>query len=831
MSIPETTALADATSLPSHGGKAINLARLLANGFQVPNGFCLPTSWYHDHVSAAGGAEPALILQTPMAADQRAALVAAYRELGGCPVAVRSSATAEDLVDASFAGQQDSYLDVTGEDEVVIAVQRCWASLWNDRAVDYRRQHGVEDAALAVIVQRMVDARTAGVSFTANPLTGARGEVVVDAVRGLGEALVSGRVTPEHFEVPGTTAHAGENMCLDTRTLQTVVDTCRAIEASFGAPQDIEWAIDHSGELWITQSRPITTLYPQPQPRSDAAPRGLDPAVKERVLLCASHSWQGIRGPLTPIGISGLGLAAASVAATGARGHGCTLKGPEYSLALGHRWFLDVSAAAHDDVGRRILLGALGLVDARAARIVESLSLQGPRTSSRWQAVRFLLRLVRRHHVVSNVLSALRNPAGAWRDIRGLRDQIDADGSGLLDNPDPEEVASYIDRWIGAIWARVVPITGLGMALAGLGARAAGVDVTDQRHVAALRAVPGNVTAQMDLDLERIVGDEQTRQWLLGHDPVEAERRRRTGGLPDLLSTDIESFLRDHGHRAVGEIDLGVTRWSTDATPVFITLAGMARSQGERTSTRAHANAQADAAAAIEELAAQAKHPQLVRFAYGRARELLGLREQAKYLNVRVFAGANAAVAALGQLLTDRAVLSAAQDVVFLDFGEIHSALMDGTSRQDLVAGRREDFAREQRRGQVPQILLGDGEQPVEPDLGDDPTRLMGVAGSAGTARGVARVITNPLGAHLEAGEVLVAPTTDPAWTPLFSGAAAVVVETGGVNSHGAVVAREFGIPAVLGIRDLTMTIRTGDLVEVNGSAGWVRRVDEPQDA
>lgn len=824
MFTPEITPLSDSTDLARHGGKAINLARLIRGGFAVPDGFCLGTDWYAAHAGQGAPVGRRQILDTPMAHELRETLLDAYHHLGGGPVAVRSSATAEDLADASFAGQQDTYLNVSGDDELVEAVQRCWASLWNERAVDYRRRHSVTEAELAVIVQRMVDAQSAGVTFTANPLTGRRGEVVIDAIPGLGEALVSGQVNPDHFVVSGKIADAGEGTCLDTRSLQMVTDTCRQVESHFGAPQDIEWAIDRFGDLWLTQSRAITTLYPEP-----ITPAGSRYTPAQRVLLCASHSWQGIRGPLTPAGISGLGLAAASVAGVGARTHTFRIEGPSYSLPVGSRWFLDVTTAVNDKVGRRVLLGALNLVDARSAQIIERLPRSAPETSSRLATARFLLRLCRRHHIVGTVAGALRNPVAARQRVHAMRDEIDADSARLLDKGDTRAIAAFIDSWVGTIWASVVPLTGLGLAMAAVGARAAGVDTTNPLHVAALRAVPGNVTAQMDVDLDLIASRDEVRAWLDGRDPAEVERLRREGRLPEQLATPLTEFLREYGHRAVGEIDLGTPRWATDATPILANLVTLAREANGPSAAHLHAVAQEAAAAAIDDLAVNSKTPKLVRFAYGRARQLLGMREHSKYLNVRVLAGAHVALAAVGEKLAGTGIVEKADDVFFLHFPEIEKAQVSGQDYADLAASRKDEFLREKRRALVPQVMLGDGTQPVEVIGHTDEGALNGVAGSAGIATGVARVITDPGGATLEPGEILVAPTTDPAWTPLFGGAAAIVVETGGVNSHGAVVAREFGIPAVLGIHNLTSRVKTGDVLEVNGSGGSVRIV--PADA
>ena len=254
--------------------------------------------------------------------ELRRDIVASYRRLGDhIPVAVRSSATAEDLAYASFAGQQDSYLNVVGDDAVVEAVRRCWASLWTERAISYRNANAIDhrDVALAVVVQRLVDATVAGVMFTANPVTGTRHETVIDASPGLGEAVVSGAVNPDHFVVDsrtrtvvarrlgdkriavrprtgGGTDHVprrdgGAEACLDDAQLLELTDLGRDVQEHYGAPQDTEWALDADGRFWLTQARPITTLYPQPVSRHAGA----------RLFMCLSLA-QGLTRPITPMG-------------------------------------------------------------------------------------------------------------------------------------------------------------------------------------------------------------------------------------------------------------------------------------------------------------------------------------------------------------------------------------------------------------------------------------------------------------------------------------------------------------------------------------------------
>src|SRR6266702_559987 len=342
--LPLTTI--DASLLPLVGGKAANLGELIKTVLPVPDGFCITTVAY-ERASQQAGLEPILYeLATTNSGDSarleqcaaaaRAALLAvtippdiveAIREAypAPLPVAVRSSATAEDLPFASFAGQQETYLNVIEIDAVLNAVRRCWASLWTDRAVSYRESNHIDarSVRLAVVVQQMVNATVAGVLFTANPLTGRRHQAVIDANPGLGEAVVSGAVNPDHFVVNAASGevierHLGEKQLLiralagggtehieleeqskvSSLTDEQIVALAKLgmeVEAHFGTPQDIEWAIDDEGKLWLTQARPITTLLPLP---ADA------PAPEDAVrLYFSAHVAQGVYGPPTPMGL------------------------------------------------------------------------------------------------------------------------------------------------------------------------------------------------------------------------------------------------------------------------------------------------------------------------------------------------------------------------------------------------------------------------------------------------------------------------------------------------------------------------------------------------
>ena len=344
----------DSTMINAVGGKALNLGIMSSGELPVPAGFCVTTDAYRlvvrqrlddlmdklagatDPAGVAAAAEEARqrVLALAPPAELRTAISDRYNALGDDEaVAVRSSATAEDLAYASFAGQQDTYLNVVGSAALLDAVRRCWASLWTDRAVSYRNANGIDHrgVALAVVVQRMIDAAVAGVMFTANPVTGNRTETVIDASPGLGEAVVSGAVNPDHFVVhavdrrivtrrlgdkrvmisslPGggterqELADASSEACLDDKQLLQLVDLGQRVQRHFRAPQDTEWAIDSAGRIWLTQARPITTLYPQARTHRP----GL------RVLMCLSLA-QGLTRPITPMGIAAIRLIGTSVA-------------------------------------------------------------------------------------------------------------------------------------------------------------------------------------------------------------------------------------------------------------------------------------------------------------------------------------------------------------------------------------------------------------------------------------------------------------------------------------------------------------------------------------
>lgn len=865
----------DAQLLPVVGGKAANLGELIRAGFPVPAGFCITTAAYQQAAVAAfdGGAPPAgpheklaerasaAILAPPVPAGVAEAVSRAYRALGdSVPVAVRSSATAEDLPWASFAGQQDTFLNIVGTDDVLDAMRRCWASLWTDRAVNYRTTNGIDHATvrLAVVIQQMVDAQVAGVLFTVDPVTGHRGHTVIDASPGLGEAVVSGAVNPDHFVVEATGAilerrlgdkrvaiHAlpgggtertarpahAELPCLDDGTIRDLTVLGQRVEAHYRAPQDIEWAVDAARKLWLTQARPITTLYPLPSP----------PGGDLHVYLCVSLA-QGLTRPVTPMGIAAFRLIGSRISEM-VFGSVVTdpVAGPAACADAGQRPFVDVTPVLRSRVGRTLVPRILDVMEARSAVVLRRLC-DDPRLAVRntslWPFVQRLLTVLVRFRIPLRIGQALLWPAAARRRVdrigRKLREQLSVP-AGVTATQRLDHAQRLLGTSIVPIMPAVTPAAGAGFLARALARKLAGDSVEPDEWDEMLRGLPHNVTTEMDLELwalaARIRADAPAAAALQAADFAVLAQRYARRDLPPRLQQGLEDFLARHGHRAVAEIDVGMPRWSDDPTYVLGVLANYLRLKDPDLApnvqfSRGSRAAEAAVLGVVSRVRRRSRlRAAAVRVLLGRMRKLVGMRETHKDYLVRVLAHVRAQLAMIGSELAEAGLLGRAEDVFFLDLVQVRAAL-SGTDFRAAVARRREDYERELRRRQVPRIMLSDGTQPealASPDHEPAAGRLTGTPASAGTVTATARVVLEPVGARLEPGEILVALSTDPGWTPLFLTAGGLVMEMGGANSHGAVVAREYGIPAVVGVPDATLRITTGQQITVAGATGRVQ--------
>ncbi len=828
------------------GGKAANLGVLIQKGFRVPPGFVITTDAYDlvaegddlgkllDEIEAHAPADEQALKQTASGirgavlscqlprsvCDAVADSYAALCERGHSQVAVRSSSTAEDLADASFAGQYDTCLNVSGIENILDALRRCWASLWSDRAVRYRLANSVpgRQVKIAVIVQAMVDARVAGVLYTLNPLTGNRTEMVVEAANGLGEAVVSGTIVPDLYVIPQQMPDELPHGCLSQEDLATLRDAGCSLEIAFGSPQDAEWAIDGNKQLWLTQSRPVTTVFPVP-----ASPSG------ELRAYWSVSVYQGLSRPFTPIGammirqrqkgmqryMSASGFAADIVDVDG--------------------WlYWDITEGVCDDALRPHMSAFADSLAAPSGQIIASLA-KDPRFAKRLTSSAMQVKKPRKRWEV--IIPALIFPTLARRRVhRWAKNHLNG-FTVPANEATPEQRLAFVENAYPRI-CRVESDIPRGANTAGgiapqLAAGLLGDAATVTEINATFRGVPHNPTTEMDLSLWQLAtdlfNDPASRRLLFELSATELAERFGSARLSATMQRGVAAFLKEYGCRTSGEIDFGVPRWSDDPQPLFVTLASYARSVESGSDARAHFDqAKREAERHIDELADRLP-PQkfirkfLVRQLLHNARELRGLRELPKFQLMKGFAILRSQLVLIGEDLRRSGKLDDAEDIMFLNPEEIRNALGNWNPAA-IVAQRRAVYQRECKRRHIPAVVISDGTIPELPQAatsGDDEC-LQGLAAAAGTVTGRARVVHDPDTAQILAGEILVCPSTDPGWTPLFLTASALVTETGGMTSHGTTVAREYGIPAVVGVINATRRIGNGQTITVNGSHGTI---------
>jgi pyruvate,water dikinase len=886
-----------AATLENAGGKGMNLARLTRAGFRVPPGFIIATDAYREFLGANRWLPAILSVVNGVAADDAGALErasaqirvafsagkipektesairAAYVEAGfdSKPVAVRSSATAEDLPDLSFAGQQDTYLNVIGADPLLEALIQCWSSLWTARAIGYRIRNGIhhDGAALAVVVQEMVPSEASGVVFTANPLTGLRSESVIDATLGLGEALVSGQVEPDHYVVDtldkrvlsktigakkiSTRSKTGGGVemiperadtqqALSEEVILQLAETGRQIQKEYGFPQDIEWALA-DGAIYILQSRAVTSLYPLP-----------GESFEPLTVWFSFGSVQGILGPMTPLGQDAIRMAFAG--AGNLFGAQVRYDQTEILVPAGERLWIKIGDLLRNPLGARMYEAALGFGEPSVRQILRGLAKEPQlgvgkghiKLSTVAAVLGFFLPIAGRALINMYDPVAARANFGAYIENQFVHRNVTGE--------DPfahlQQRLQFMDQHISTALYRLLPrfISLLAPAMASLniltrfeqsedamasdhGFSATALEVT--------RGLPHNVTTEMDLALWNtanvIRGNPDSFQSFLESDARTLASRYLSNALPVAAQAAIGEFMKRYGMRGVAEIDIGQLRWREEPTPIMQTLQSYLRIPEEMAPDLVFERGAQAAAAAIERLAAQARQSsaggikeKIVRAAARRIRILMGMRESPKFFIVRLMGIIRTELLASGAELARQGIINQPEDIFFLHFGELQAlANRDLRDWKRLVAERQAAYARESRRGQIPRVLVSDGRAFYE-GLGLDSEAgdmIRGSPVSPGVVEGVVHIILDPRGAQLAPGEILVCPGTDPAWTPLFMAARGLITEVGGMMTHGSVVAREYGIPAVVGVHQATTRLKDGQRIRMDGTTGQIAILDE----
>ncbi len=813
------------TDLYLFGGKAANLGELVRAGFPVPPGFVINTSAYDRFIAQNGLGETMARLNPgsggtdiraaftsasiPLEVEQQ--ILSAYRQLGQGAVAVRSSATAEDLPEAAFAGQQDTYLNITGTESLLDAVRRCWASLWTDRAIVYRERQGIDQGTvkLAVVVQRMVAADFAGVMFTANPVTGARDEVVIDASPGLGEAVVSGLVTPDHFVLKkrrlgwsiieqragrreviirarsnGGTEHvkgkSGEmSESLPDEVLQRLACLGTAIGHHFGSLQDIEWAWGN-GKLYILQSRPMTAL-PEPPPDANMVQRMLASNFTEML-------------PVRPypldmdVWMPALGSAVE----------------PIFGI-LGLEWYFRELFRVEDG----IVIEFVPKLPHPTWKIVLAplrfLSLFLRYNPIKWQSDPLLAATL----ALARELDSLDPSALSWEQLLEML-----------------QSAKKIP-WLGAGELRRRYFPRAAFALVRL--RLLLVLLGRKGQLGTLISGGENKTLEMNHALEKLANqirsDPELMNIFAAHHPEDLWSALEDQASGRIFLTNLRTFFDLYGHRETTISTALHPTWKESPAMVLGILKSFAANRPQvQTGDPAWQ-------AARDEIL---KHP-LLRFSPLRsvflnllteARTVLQIREDTHFYATLSMPLFRRALLELGSRLVNTGLLDTPEDIFHLKLNEIEriggklppSADLTAELRASVIRRRKARALLEDRPLVDPRLL------PQRISNGD--TLLSGMPSSPGVAEGPVCIVQDASEFDkLTVGDVLVAPYTNPSWTPLFQRAAAVVVDSGSVASHAAIVAREYGIPAVMATGEGTGILRDGEKIRVDGSRGTVVRV------
>jgi pyruvate,water dikinase len=850
------------------GGKGWNLGRLQRFGFRVPHGGVLVAEAYRHFFLAEALRDPLrsvaalaphelipgmqaltvlhdAIVATSWPRDIEDAVGSFLREqhLDSLPLAVRSSATAEDSAAASFAGIHSSFLNVCGLQDTLQAIKGCFASLWTPQALAYRRRLGLADAdvACAVVLCAMVQSveggppRAAGVAFSCDPRTGRRDQITINAVPGLGESLVSGRVNPEDIAVVldrGTMkimsrAGAAQPVLSDADALALARLTLR-VHWALGEgvqPQDVEWVHDGEG-FWLVQARPVTRL-----------PRPTFAVLANQPVIWSNANLEDILpGVQSTLGWNFTQTTIRNIAWAALEAIGYPLPaGMETARRIEGRAYVDLSAlqwAFHD---------AFGLLPADTNRTLGGhqpeiavppgnplLGWKGlARLWRRWQLLRRLLELPRAFpRAILRLEEAVRE-ANAL-DLESLSSAELLEASYRL----RDAQVDFSSRYQLAIINSGAWQGPLEMLLRRLSpARATAL-------TAALMAGSGSVVSAEQgyrlFDLVAAAQHDADAQSYLHAQPRDPHGWKQLPAASPFRQA-LENFLRDFGHRGVYELMIANPRWEEDPTYLLDQVRVLLDAGRTRPPQDAAQARRAEAEAELRRVSWLTRP--LVRWLAGCARRSAALREAGKSALVAAIAPARRMLLDTGRRMIAAGILDQRDDVFHLSWPDIETWLRgewDGAGARALVAERQSRDA--QWRSLHPEdvhILDTDGNPATLPAMtiaanAATPVvlqgrELKGVGVAAGRATGVARLVRHPEeGTRLQPGEVLVAPSTDPGWTPLFLRAAGVVMEVGGYLSHGAIVAREYGLPAVVNLPGLLDLVQDGQRLTVDGDQGCV---------
>ncbi|MTI84475.1 MAG: phosphoenolpyruvate synthase [Firmicutes bacterium] len=859
----------DKTKLTVVGGKGLNLGELSRiEGIRVPEGFCVTTGAYkkiighnqefnalldqlwglkvddRETIGAISGKIRAVIEGIAIDEDIKEEIIHYLAKLGEeNAYAVRSSATAEDLPLASFAGQQDTYLNIKGKDAILQHISKCWASLFTDRAVIYRMQNGFNHRRvyLSVIIQRMVFPQVSGILFTADPVTSNRKVLSVDAGFGLGEAMVSGLVNADIYKVregrivdkkvatKELAVYASEEGGTVEREVepkqqnrQTLTDEQilllerigRKIETNFGCPQDIEWCLSED-TFFIVQSRPITTLYPIP--KSDG---------QNRVYMSMGHQ-QMMTDAIKPLGMSFFHLLSEN-----------------YPLRkAGGRLFVDLTHDLASPIGRKIMLSTMmGKNDPLMRNAILSLTKRkafmkslprGKKVFSMrtegmsWALFTQAIKIYRQNNVA--IMQELISRSEA--SIRDLKQKItNVSGDELFafiveDHKrlkeilyDPRSLGAMAG-WFAANWINKNTEKWLGeKSVADTLSQSVGNNVTSEMGLALLDVADVVRPYPAVMEYFHYASDETFFK-----DLAELE-----GGAD--VSEAVRAYLVKYGMRCSSEIDITRPRWNENPTALIPMILSNIENFGPNASSVRFKQGMAEAEqkgkellSRLEQLPGGKQKAKKTKKMISVLRNFIGYREYPKYAFIQRYWIYKQALLKEAARLVQKGVIREKEDIYYLSFGELREAVRTNRLDYSIITKRKEEYKIYEQLT-PPRLMTSEGEvMSGEYNTAGIPKgALAGLPVSSGIIEGRARVVLKMADADIEDGDILVTAFTDPSWTPVFVSVKGLVTEVGGLMTHGAVIAREYGLPAVVSVENATKLIKDGQRIRVNGTEGYI---------
>ncbi|MGQ3379564.1 phosphoenolpyruvate synthase [Priestia endophytica] len=857
----------DKTQLLLVGGKGLNLGKLSqVHGIQVPEGFCVTTEAYQKALEQNEAFHALLDQLTLLKVEDRVQVreisrkirkiimeveipsdvvkaVAHYLSQFGDEhaYAVRSSATAEDLPHASFAGQQDTYLNIIGKEAILQHISKCWASLFTDRAVIYRMQNGFDHSQvyLSVVIQRMVFPQASGILFTADPITSNRKLLSIDASFGLGEALVSGLVSADCYKVQeeeivdkriatkklaiyGRKKGGTETKQIDpdqqktqTLTEQQILELARIgrqIEAYFGYPQDIEWCLVDD-TFYIVQSRPITTLYPIPEANDE----------ENHVYVSVGHQ-QMMTDPMKPLGLSFW-----------------LLTTPAPMRKAGGRLFVDVTQNLTSPASREILLNGMEkhdpLLKNALMTIIErrdfikplsndekeqssSISKKGMPTAD------FQAQIENNPTIVSDLIKSSETSIEMLRQNIQMKSGPDLFNFILEDIQElkkilfnPQSSSVFRAAMDASSWINEKMNEWLG-----------------EKNVADTlsQSVPNNITSEMGLALLDVADVIRPYPEVIDY----LQHVKDDNFLDELVKIDggqetqdaIMAYLNKYGMRCAGEIDITKTRWSEKPITLVPMILNNIKNFEPNASYRKFEQGRRVAFKKEQELLDQLKQlpdgeqkAKETKRMIDLIRNFIGYREYPKYGMVNRYFVYKQALLKEAEQLVQEGVIHKKEDIYYLTFEEFHEVVRTNKLDYGIISKRKDEYKLYEKLT-LPRVITSDGEIIIgEYKRENLPSEaIVGLPVSSGVIEGKARVILNMEDADLEDGDILVTTFTDPSWTPLFVSIKGLVTEVGGLMTHGAVIAREYGLPAVVGVENATKLIKDGQRIRINGTDGYI---------